>query len=46
MISEEELRRATATAETGADFRVERIPGLAVITPLNKRASKWLKSVV
>jgi hypothetical protein len=35
-----------ATAENGADFCAERSGGLALITPLNDRAAKWLKSFV
>lgn len=44
MKSEEELR--SATTATGADLRAERVPGLALITPLNDRAATWLRMSV
>jgi hypothetical protein len=46
MKSEAELRRATVPAEAGADFRAEKMHGLARITPLNSRAATWLRSAV
>jgi len=46
MKSREELLRATATAENGADFCAERSGSLALLTPLNDRAAKWLKAFV
>jgi len=46
MKSPEELRRATAPADAGADFLAEKLGGLARLTPLNRRAAEWLRSTV
>lgn len=46
MKSEDELRRAIVPADAGADFRAEKAGGLALITPLNRGASTWLRSAV
>lgn len=43
-MSDNHLRRSTATVETGATFRAERERGLALVTPLTLIAMVWLKA--
>ena len=39
-----DLRKSTATTDTGAAFRADREGGFAVLTPLTPLAGVWLKA--